>query len=79
MDEYTIKITSQTEKQLQEIIHCITHELKAPEAALHLLDALEKAFASLEHFPQRVALVDSEGLFLCFTGLRSIYCLLLYR
>lgn len=60
MDEYTIKITSQAEKQLQEIIHYITHELKAPEAALHLLDALEKAFASLEHFPQRAALADDE-------------------
>ena len=38
----------------------ITHELKAPEAALHLLNTLENSFASLEHFPQRVALTNQE-------------------
>lgn len=57
---YEVKITSQAEEQMQEIIHYITHELNAPDAALHLLDALEDAFASLAHFPQRIALVDKE-------------------
>lgn len=57
---YTIKVTSQAEEQMQEIIHYITYELKAPKAALHLLDALEDSFASLTHFPQRIALVDEE-------------------
>ncbi len=57
---YTVKITSQAEEQIQEIVHYISHELKAPEAALHLLDALENSFVSLAQFPQRVALVDEE-------------------
>lgn len=57
---YMIKITSQAEEQIQEIIHYITYELKAPDAALHLLDALEDSFTSLTHFPQRVVLVDEE-------------------
>ena len=57
---YTIKVTSQAEEQMQEIIHYITYELKAPNAALHLLDALEDSFVSLTHFPQRIALVDEE-------------------
>lgn len=57
---YNVKITSQAESDMQEIIYYITHELKAPEAALHLLDALEDSFSSLEHFPQRVALIDEE-------------------
>lgn len=44
---YTVRITSQAEDQMQEIIHYIAYELKAPDAALHLLDALEDSFASL--------------------------------
>lgn len=57
---YNVKITSQAENQIQEIIHYITYELKAHEAALHLLDVLEDSFTSLTHFPQRVALIDEE-------------------
>lgn len=57
---YTVKTTSQAEEQIQEIIHYVADELKAPDAALHLLDALEDSFISLTHFPQRVALVEEE-------------------
>lgn len=57
---YTVRITSQAEDQMQEIIHYIAYELKAPDAALHLLDALEDSFASLAQFPQRVILVEDE-------------------
>ncbi len=57
---YIVKTTSQAEKEIQEIIHYIAFELKAPEAALHLLDTFEDAFTSLAHFPQRVALIDKE-------------------
>lgn len=60
MDDYAVKITSQAEEQLQEIIRYIAHELKAPDAALHLMDILEASFNSLTHFPQRVALIDEE-------------------
>lgn len=57
---YTVKITSQAEDQIQEIMHYIFHELKATDAALHLLDSLENSFASLIHFPQRIALIGEE-------------------
>jgi len=57
---YIVKITSQAEEQIQEIVHYITHELQAPDAALHLLDTFDKIFSSLSHFPQRIALVDDE-------------------
>ena len=60
MDDYIVKITAQAEEQIQEIIHYITWELKAPDAALHLLDTLEGSFTSLAHFPQRIALIDEE-------------------
>lgn len=57
---YTVKITSQAEEQIQETIYYIAHELKAPDAALHLLDTLENSIASLSHYPQRVALISEE-------------------
>jgi len=58
---YIVKITSQSEEQIQEIISYITHELKSPDAAIHLLDALDDSFASLTHFPQRVPLIDEKS------------------
>ena len=51
---YTVKITSQAEEQIQETTYYIAHELKAPDAALHLLDTLEDSIASLSHYPQRM-------------------------
>ena len=57
---YNVKITSQAEEQIQEIVYYISHELKAPDAALQLLDALEDAFSSLTHIPQSVVLVEDE-------------------
>lgn len=57
---YTVKITSQAEEQIQGTIYYITHELKAPDAALHLLDTLENSITSLSHYPQRVALISEE-------------------
>lgn len=57
---YTIEITSQAEEQMQEITQYIASELKAPDAALHLLDALEDTFLSLSEFPQRIPLTDEE-------------------
>lgn len=60
MDNYIVKITSQAEEQMQDIVYYITHELKAPDAALHLLDAMEEVFRSLAHFPQRIALINEE-------------------
>jgi len=60
MNDFIVKITSQAEEQIQEITYYIANELKAPEAALHLLSLLENTFMSLSQFPQRVPLVDIE-------------------
>ncbi|WP_400245603.1 type II toxin-antitoxin system RelE/ParE family toxin [Niallia sp. JL1B1071] len=59
-ETYTIKITTQAEEQIQEITRYIASDLKAPDAALNLLDALETAISSLSDFPQRVALTEEE-------------------
>lgn len=60
MDNYIVKLTSQAEEHIQEIMHYIAYELKAPDAALHLLDTLEDAFSSLSKFPQRIALTNED-------------------
>ncbi len=57
---YIVKVTSQAEDQIHEIIYYIAHELKAPDAALHLLDALEESFVSLAYLPHRIPLVNEE-------------------
>lgn len=59
-ENYIVKITSQAERELQEIAHYISHDLKSTNAALHLLDTLENTFASLAQFPHRITLVDDE-------------------
>ena len=50
-ETYIVKITEQGQEQMQEIAHYITYTLKAPDAALHLLDTLENAILSLSQFP----------------------------
>ncbi len=57
---YFVKITTQAEEQLQAIVQYISSELKAPKAALSLLDEIESATLSLSQFPQRVALTEEE-------------------
>lgn len=57
---YIVKITTQAEEQLQEIVKYIASELKAPKAALRLLDEIEVSILSLSQFPQRVALTEEK-------------------
>ena len=59
-DKYTVKITTQAEEQLQEIVNYIASELKAPKAALRLLNEMERLISSLSQFPQRVAVIEEE-------------------
>lgn len=59
-ETYAVKITIHAQGQLHEITHYIASELKAPDAALHLLDTLEDAISSLSEFPQRIALTEEE-------------------
>lgn len=60
MEEYTVKITPQAQKQLEEITHYIAFTLQAPEAALDLLEKLEHEIASLSNFPSRIARTEEE-------------------
>ena len=59
-DKYTVKITSQAQVQLREIVSYIRFTLQAPGTALKMLNTLEKEIASLDHFPNRVPLTEEE-------------------
>lgn len=72
MDEYTVVVTPQAECQLREIVHHISKELLEPDTARALLDALEKAMASLNSLPQRAALVEEEPWH--SQGIRKLLC-----
>ena len=60
MEDDTVFLTPQAERQLREIIHHISHELLEPGTADALLTALEAAFFSLRQLPQRVPLVAEQ-------------------
>ena len=57
---YEVKITRQAMEQMREIVHYISGELLAPEAAGKLLDKMKEAIDSLSDFPKRYALIDEE-------------------
>ena len=57
---YQVKVTTQAQEHMQELVCYITQELHAPEAAMHLLDSLESAISSLSRMPRSVALTEEE-------------------
>ena len=59
-ETYTVKITSQAQEQLREIVSYIRYTLQSPETAARMLDTLEEEISSLEHFPNRVPLTEEE-------------------
>lgn len=59
-DEYVVKVTTQAQEQLREIVHYVAFNLQAPAAAAGLLDTLEQSIASLSQFPSRIALTEDE-------------------
>ena len=59
-EKYTVKITSQAQEQLREIVSYIRFTLQSPGTALKMLDTLEEEIASLDQFPNRVPLTEEE-------------------
>ena len=45
-ETYFVKVTTQAEEQMREIVQYIASELKAPNAALHLLDMMDETISS---------------------------------
>ena len=59
-NHYEVKVTRQAMEQMSEIVHYISKELLAPEAADKLLDKMKAAIVSLSVMPKRYALVEEE-------------------
>lgn len=72
MDEYAVVLTPQAEQQLRDITNHIAHELLEPAAAHSLLNALQKAMASLSLLPHHAALVSEEPWH--SQGIRKLLC-----
>ncbi len=59
-NEYEVKVTRQALEQMREIVHYISYDLMAPEAASNLLNELESAIKKLAIFPKRHSLIQEE-------------------
>jgi len=57
---YKVKITRQAITQIEEIIHYISYELLASEAAISLLENMETIIDSLSSMPDRIAVIEEE-------------------
>lgn len=58
--KYEVKVTRQAMAQMKEIVHYISAELLAPEAANKLLDKMRDTIAALSFMPKKYALIEEE-------------------
>ena len=60
MNEYEVRVTRQALEQIKEIVHYISNDLMAPDAAHNLLDKMKAEITKLSSFPKNHALIDEE-------------------
>ena len=60
MNEYEVRVTRQALEQMKEIVHYISNDLMAPDAADNLLDKMKAEIIKLSSFPKKHALIDEE-------------------
>ena len=59
-NEYEVKVTRQALEQMRAIVHYISYDLIAPEAAENLLNDLKSAIMKLAVLPKKHSLIDEE-------------------
>ncbi len=59
-NEYEVKVTRQALEQMRSIVHYISYDLMAPEAAENFLNDLKSAIMKLAALPKRHSLIDEE-------------------
>lgn len=59
-NEYEVKVTRQALEQMRAIVHYISYDLMAPEAAENLLNDLKSAIMKLAVLPKKHSLIDEE-------------------
>lgn len=60
MNEYEVRVTRQALEQIKEIVHYISNDLMAPDAAHNLLDKMKAEVTKLSSFPKKHDLIDEE-------------------
>ena len=60
MNEYEVRVTRQALEQIKEIVHYISTDLMALDAADNLLDKIKAEITKLSSFPKKHALIDEE-------------------
>ena len=60
MNEYEVRVTRQALEQMKEIVHYISNDLMAPDAADNLLDKMKAEITKLSSFLKKHALIDDE-------------------
>ena len=61
MNEYEVRVTRQALEQMKEIVHYISNDLMAPDAAGNLLDKMKAEITKLSSFPKKHALIDENN------------------
>lgn len=60
MNEYEVRVTRQALEQIKEIVHYISNDLMAPDAAHNLLDKMKAEITKLSSFPKKHDLIDED-------------------
>lgn len=60
MNEHEVRVTRQALEQIKEIVHYISNDLMAPDAAHNLLDKMKAEITKLSSFPKKHDLIDEE-------------------
>ena len=55
---YCVKMTTQAEEHLRDILYYISSTLGAPDASFRILSILENAICSLSDFPERIPITS---------------------
>ena len=57
MNEYEVRVTRLALEQIKEVVHYISNDLMAPDAADNLLDKMKAEISKLSSFPKKHALI----------------------
>lgn len=60
MDKYIVKITAKALDDMREIYDYIANDLNSPMSAMHQYDSIAAAIESLDIFPERIRVMESE-------------------
>jgi len=60
MNEHEVRVTRQALEQIKEIVHYISNDLMASDAAHNLLDKMKAEITKLSSLPKKHDLIDEE-------------------